>query len=166
MKTQAEADAYLDSIDRWTDENGDVADPGPLHHEFYDFKETIDLKGYEAQFVSTNSDEALQGEPYYKQEDIEWFFRIGDFGTARLHLYCMNDVEMTGTWAEFWLSNEPWWNGHDPYECTLEQIAVLVHALPEEHLRRYVELASRRPGFVEGLVADGILTSTTPSPKQ
>lgn len=42
--------------------------------------------------------------------------------------------------------------------------AVVVKALPAAYLRKYVELAGRKPGFVEGLITDGILPAEAPAP--
>lgn len=164
MKTRDEAEAYLNSIKRWKDDLGDVADSGPRHSEFYSFKETIELDGQQFAFLSTNSDKALKGEPHFEEEDIMWHFDVSGVGKATLHLYCFDEADMTGSWGELWLENEPWWNGDDPYECTEAQLGALVRALPEEHLKRFVQLASRKPGFVEGLAEAGILPEQFAAP--
>ena len=167
MKTLEDANAYLRLIrkESWKDENGWVADPGPRHLEFYEFKETIDLSPYTTKFKSTNSAEAYVKEPgEFMQEDITWYLDFKGFGFGVLHLYCMDEVEYMGYWGEFWLKNEPWWNGHDPYECTMEQIGVLVRALPPEHRAKFEELASRSPDIVSEFIKAGIFDAPVPSP--
>ncbi len=165
MKTQAEADAYLKSVKRWKDEHGDVADPGEKHVELYRFKETLDLSQHKAEFVETTSDMAYKKDSRgWVDEDIGWSMDLGDFGRVYLHLYCTPEVEDMGTWAEFWFKDEPWWNGDDPYECTMEQIAAIVRALPEEHRQKYVELASRSEEVVAFLSKIGALEGSEQRP--
>ena len=165
IRTLEDAEAYLFSVKRWKDENGDVSDPGPKHVALYDYKQTVDLSGIEGTFVSTTSDMAYKADHRgHVDEQVSWAMDMGDVGRVYLHLYCMPDASDMSSWAEFWMTNEPWWNGDDPYECTTEQIAAIVRALPEEHRQKYVELASRSPELIEYLTSVGILDATAPAP--
>jgi hypothetical protein len=165
MKTLEEANAYLDSIETWVEDGGPCADPGDRHLELYRFKQTIDLDGRNPVFGNTNSDMAyLPDDRGYVDEDIGWYIKFPEFGSARLHLYCTDDAEDMGYYAEYWMENEPWWNGDDPYECTDEQIAVIVAALPEEHRARFEELASRSETLINHFRESGILKSEMPKP--
>lgn len=165
MKTQAEADAFLASVERWQDEHGDVAMPCPEYIELYEFKETLDFSQHEAKFVETTADMAYKvGENGRVDEDVSWKIELVDFGVAYLHLYCTPDIEDMGSWAEFWFKNEPWWNGDDPYECNVKQLVTLIRSLPEDVLQKYVELASRKPELVEFLTENGVIDRPVPAP--
>jgi hypothetical protein len=165
MKTQAEVDAYLKSIKRWREEDVDFANPGPKHMELYDFKATLDLGQYQPEFLGTTSDMAYKKNSRgWIDEDVTWTIQLEGLGTAHLHLYCTPEIEDMGTWAEFWFSQEPWWNGDDPYECTTEQIAAIVRALPEEHRVKYQELASRSPKVTAYLIEMGVFDISVPKP--
>lgn len=165
IETLEEAEAYLAGIETWEDDSGLVAKPGSRHLELHDFKETIDLVGREAEFTGTNADKAyLPDERGYVNEDIIWSLKFADFGSAHLHLYCTDDAEDMGFYAEYWMENEPWWDGDDPYECTVEQISSIVAALPEEHRARFEELASKSEELIAHFRESGILKSEEPKP--
>lgn len=165
MKTLEEANGYLDSIDTWDEDGHPCADPGERHVEFYNFKKTIDLSGRELNFVKTDADMAyLPDARGYVNDDITWVLRLPDFGWVHLHLYCTPDVEDMGYYSEFWMEKEPWWNGDDPYECTDDQIAVIVQGLPDEHRARFEELASRSETLMNHFRESGILKGPDPKP--
>ncbi|WP_327209895.1 hypothetical protein [Rhizobium leguminosarum] len=166
MKTIAEANAYFESLEQWEDDTfSAVADPGDRHLELYNFKETIDLSPYAVEVTEDTSNEAYVADSDgWVEEDIVWSLKLDDFGWARLHLYCTPEVKDMGYWAELWLANEPWWNGHDPYECTDAQIAVLVSKLPDEHRAKYEELVSRSPEVTAHFHECGILKGEVAKP--
>jgi hypothetical protein len=144
MKTIAEANAYFRTLDRWQDEHGFVSDPGDLHDELYAFKATIDLSGAEAVFKETNVDEVMDAGSGEIPDWATWAVSFPGIGVAYLHLYDLTSADAR-SWAEFNLEEEPYWNGDDAYDCTWEQMAAVVAALPEEHRQRFI-----------GLVSDGI----------
>lgn len=167
MKTLKEANDYLESLPHWEENAVKVAEPGPLHLEFYLFKETIDFAPYTASFTGTTSDMAYKKNSRgWVDDDVMWHVDFPGLGSATLHLYCTPEVRDMGYYAEFWLEKEPWWNGDDPYECTAEQLGVIVNALPPEHRTKFDELASRSPEIVLEFREMGILpapTSLSPS---
>lgn len=165
MKTQAEVDAFLASVVRWKDEHGDVANPAPGYLEMLEFKTTLDFSKYATGEVTSTADKAYKpDERGIIDERVTWSFDLVGLGQVFLHLYCMPDVEDMGYWAEFWYDNEPWWNGDDPYECTRAQLAVLVKSLPEEHLNKFVELASRKQELIDELIESGAIENPAPRP--
>jgi hypothetical protein len=162
MKTLKEANAYFKTLDRWRDENGDVSDPGDMHEELYKFKATVDLSGASSSFKGTNVDKVLNAGTGLIPDWATWTVGFPGIGLAHLHLYDL-DAADSRSWAEFWLEGEPWWNGDDAYDCSWEQMAVIVSALPEKQRSRYLELISSRPELA-GILADHGVIPASPKP--
>ncbi|NTF16933.1 hypothetical protein G6L37_00640 [Agrobacterium rubi] len=157
MKTIEEAAAYLKTVARWTDDKGEWAKPGPTHSELYEFKTTIKLGEANSKFEGSNVDEVVSEDGEVLKDWATWTVSFDGVGTAHLHLCDLTDAEDSSTWAELWLEKEPWWNGDDPFECSWEQIADIVSALPSADRDTYLRLVSRSSELSGVLNSHGIL---------